>query len=726
MDPWEAFSDNGPAPAPPPTSGPGTAAAAAPAPGGDLWGAFVDTGPKAKPAETVSTAKSALEGYLDTAGFGFHDEIKGLSEASGLPGWMGGFRAPIGAVWLGIEKLTGGDTAGTAYENGRDEIRTLDKAAEEQHPGAFLTGQVGGAVVAPSLSVGKGAVTVGQRALRAAGTGAVQGGIYGVGSGETASDRVTRGLVGAGAGAAIGAAASPVVDLAAAGLQKAGQTVQSAFRTARAEFDPTVVEREASKRIVANQAADLESRGPAWMPDEIAAAQQGNIPLTIADAGGERTLALARSAANQSPEGRAALEELARDRFAGQSTRAAAVIKGMTGVRNAADDQAAIEAAAQKANRPAYAKAYVAGDRPLWSPELERLTSAPALREAITGAAQRGKNRSVSEGMGGFNPTAEVTADGRLLFNKGPTGVPTYPNLQFWDYAQRELRDAANAATRGGKNEEAGALKGLHRQLLTELDKQVPEFQQARTGAAGFFGAENALEAGQKFVGAKGENAEFARALGKFNPEQRELFSRGFASELANRILELRDGQDVIKQAFLTSPASKQRIEMALGPDRARQLEVYLRAETLADRLRGAMGNSTTARQLTELGLAGAGTLAVGHGAMEGEWDTKHALTAALLFGAAYGKHRAQILDNSVARRIGEMLASNDPAVLHQGIQIVAKSTKLTDALRTAGDKISAALAGKVAPRSGLSAIQGPARSAADGEQPKPEGVVNK
>jgi hypothetical protein len=72
------------------------------------------------------------------------------------------------------------------------------------------------------------------------------------------------------------------------------------------------------------------------------------------------------------------------------------------------------------------------------------------------------------------------------------------------------------------------------------------------------------------------------------------------------------------------------------------------------------------------------------------------------------------------------MLASNDPAVLHQGIQIVAKSATLTNALRTAGDKIGAALAGKAAPRGGLSAIQGPGRSAADSEQPKPEGVVNK
>jgi hypothetical protein len=38
------------------------------------------------------------------------------------------------------------------------------------------------------------------------------------------------------------------------------------------------------------------------------------------------------------------------------------------------------------------------------------------------------------------------------------------------------------------------------------------------------------------------------------------LFASGFASELAGKVLEPRDAQNVLNQTFLTSPASRERI----------------------------------------------------------------------------------------------------------------------------------------------------------------------
>jgi hypothetical protein len=75
-------------------------------------------------------------------------------------------------------------------------------------------------------------------------------------------------------------------------------------------------------------------------------------------------------------------------------------------------------------------------------------------------------------------------------------------------------------------------------------------------------------------------------------------------------------------------------------PGARNQLEVNLRAEGLADRLRNSLGNS---------------------------------LTAALLLGAAYGKHRMTATENTIARP-ADMLASSDSTILQRGVRTVART----------------------------------------------------
>jgi hypothetical protein len=241
--------------------------------------------------------------------------------------------------------------------------------------------------------------------------------------------------------------------------------------------------------------------------------------------------------------------------------------------------------------------------------------------------------------------------------------------------------------------------------LRNELDTQVPAYKQVREGAASFFGAQDALEAGRNFVTARGENADYQRGLAKMNPAERGLFASGFASELAGKVHELRDAQNVLNQTFLTSPAAKERVNMALGPDKAKELEVYLRAETLADRLRGALGNSTTARQLHEMGLAatgGAGLLA-GEGLEffrgEGGSNEGHALGMALAIGGAFAKHKSDVVQRSVARAVGEMLASQRPSGPRPGHQDRCAKQNPDDALRAAGDHFAIAGANAASPQ---------------------------
>ena len=101
-------------------------------------------------------ARRSKKGYLDTSTFGFSDELKALSEASGIPAdtttgeVLGGFAAIPGAASLGYEKFTGhaigrSDRA-QPMSRALAAARAQQKAAEEQHPTAYTLGQIGGGV----------------------------------------------------------------------------------------------------------------------------------------------------------------------------------------------------------------------------------------------------------------------------------------------------------------------------------------------------------------------------------------------------------------------------------------------------------------------------------------------------------------------------------------------------------------------------------------------------
>jgi hypothetical protein len=482
----------------------------------------------------------------------------------------------------------------------------------------------------------------------------------------------------------------------------------------RSAFDP---DGEAARRIIVAAQRDLGAQGRQLSPDELQAAHDANIPLVLLDAGGETTKALARSAANTSPEARSALSTFVNDRFETQAPRAAGFVNQLVG--GAGDVGATTEAlqtAARLANKPAYLAAYQQGSRGLWSPELERLTSSPAVVQAMKEAAQNGQNRAVADGFGGFNPGVNVTPDGRVLFNQGPKGVPTYPDLQFWDYTYRNLRDAGQAAIQAGRNNEGGAITAVAGQLRDELDNMVPKFAAARQGAAGFFGAQDALEAGQTFATSRMANSDAQRAVNAMSPPERQLFMKGYASQLINKINESGDNRNVAN-VFGNSPADRQRAVIALGPDRANQLEAYVRAERILNATKNSVtGNSTTARQLAELGLAG------GAYGVATQGDVMHPTSAGVLAAAmTYGAMRGNAAINQrLAQRVGEMLTSNDPTVLAKGFQLLGRNTGFLNALRKF-DTTSATAAGtRMVPT-----IQAP--SAAYGQQnqqdvPRPPG----
>src|SRR5882672_7560961 len=653
---------------------------------------------------SYGATESGLEGYLKGASANWRDEIYGASKASGLPDVLGGFRAPVGAARVAYEHytqpqkglsdlVTGKDNRGWAtkeYERARDEKRAQEQEMQRQNPTAFGAGELGGSMAsvlaAPEIGLTRQAVArlgpVAGRIAGSAAAGAGYGALAGAGEGEgatgTGMGAVTGGVTGTALGTVGGAAAEALSPLVSPIMKKASSIYHGLA-------DP---EAEAIRRYGQAAERDVGSAGEKLTPQDLQLAQHVGMSIGAIDTSGQGVRELARTAANFSPEAQAALKQFTQDRFEEQSPRIAGFIRQITGGADAASDAGAIEAAARAANRPAYKAAYQAGDTGIWTPELERLSGIPPVRRAMEKAVENSRTWAGAEGYGAFNPGVTFE-NGVMQFGRGK-GAPPYPNMQYWDYVQCELRDMKETAGRTGEKGMATALGSLHKQLVGELDAAVPEFQAARRGAAAFFGADNALEAGSKFVRPpasmtpKDQIAQH-RALARMNPAEKELFARGYASRLADEVERAGDNRNVLLKDFFNSKAGRERTQLALQPGRAQQLEALLRIEGIVDQSRTVLGNSTTTRQMAAMAAFGAG----GDYALEGHFDPSHMVVAALTGAGLPHAYQqvGQLVSRRVATQLGRLLTSNNPVDLAKGAKIAARDAAVMQRLRqlTAG-----------------------------------------
>ena len=482
-------------------------------------------------------------------------------------------------------------------------------------------------------------------------------------------------------GAAIGGAAGVAGPLIGRGVEVASRAIGNKVAPiVNSVRNPTG---EAARRVGSAVGRDIQANPQSVMSaaDE-AIARQSGLPLMNVDRGGETTRALARSVANQSPEARAAIQRTVDDRFTTQAPRAINFIKQLTGGN--VDDlafQTNLQQAARQSNNPAYKAAYEAPQaRAVWTPEIRNLMQADPFRKAINAAESTAKNSAaVTGGKAVVNPF-QFMDDGSVTLRTMPDGSRALPNLQFWDIVQRNLRNQADMASRQGDNLLASQIGDMRRQLNTVLDTAVPQFQQARQGAAMFFGADDALGAGKAFANQPRAIPEAQQAYKAFNETEKKAFATGYVSELIDKIKASGDRRNIIQQMF-GSPAAREMNELVLGPAKSQQLEAFVRVEALADMLRGAMGNSTTARQLAEMGLGG-----VAGGLYTQDWQG--ALGGALLArGARYAGER---VDAKVMEEVARLLTSDNAAGLQKAVFNASQSPKWMDAVKALGELVQA------------------------------------
>lgn len=629
--------------------------------------------------EGVSEAAPPKTGMLEAGARGvatgvtanFYDELRGLMEAGGLdpkdPASLGSLLKGAYSYW------TGDKEAEKKYNTATTREREITQRAEADQPVASIVGNIAGGVAIPLGVVARGA-TLGERTIQGAKVGAAIGGLSGAGAGDDAESRLTQGATGAAIGTGVGAVAPVAVE----GIIRTGQGIAAAARPATTAIRGAVnPEGEAARRVTTALQRDAQAGGGGLTPTEFATSRAAGGPAAIMDMGGETTRALARSAANTSPEGRAVLNNAINNRFESQSDRVTGWLNRTFGPSDTGATREALQDAARRANRPAYARAY--NDRAaqsLWDEGFEQVAQAPVVQDAIRGATRTGANRSAAEGWTPVrNPFRQDEASGRMVL----ADPNVRPNLQFWDHVKRNLDDTVTKLQRQGENSAARDAIQLRSYLVNHLDELVPSFGQARAGAARFFGANDALEAGERFLTSNAPINDARRAFGQMSAPERDLFREGFVQSLVQRIESTGDRRSVLN-AIAQSPRAQQQIELAMGPQRAREFESMMRVEGVMDFARSAVqGNSTTARQLTELGLAG-GAYGVGSGGDIMNPNGSAIVTAALVWGAARGKGT---IDRRVAQRVADMLVSNDPGVLRRGINIVARNQNMLNALRT-------------------------------------------
>jgi hypothetical protein len=263
---------------------------------------------------------------------------------------------------------------------------------EAAHPVvSAASGLVGGvAATAPLAST-----TLGARLLGLTGSTlpaqVAQGALSG--AGINAADALVRGqdpLKAAEVGGGLGAAA-PVAG------RVVGALAEPVINTVRGIVDPAG---EAARRVAGAVGRDVRA-GTAGLSDpEFGAAQAAGQPVNALDLGGETTRALARSAANTSPEGRDLLNRAINDRFESQAQRVSDSIAATAHYPDAPAQQAALEQAGRVTNNAAYAAARAHPNaQAMWDEGFEQLMQAPAMQEAARGATRTGGNQAALQGF---------------------------------------------------------------------------------------------------------------------------------------------------------------------------------------------------------------------------------------------------------------------------------------------------------------------------------------
>ena len=637
--------------------------------------------------------------YLDTAIRGAANSVPFMSDIAAAGDTGASYARQALASIPGLENVIGqpvqaGESFSQRYQENLAQQRAITEQDISQRPVTAIGAQVAGSLALP---IGGGEAIASKLAgytpetiAKMIGTGAVgagYGALYGAGEGDTVSQRLENAETGAVFGGIAGSAAPVVTELG-------GTLIGKITDPLKGMLSP---EGAASSKIVNALSQDATSAGR-MAPEDVVAAQAAGQPIVVGDIGGEATRRLARSASNSSPEAAGAMKPELSDRFGEQADRFSDFMKGLFG--SDLNNQGTLDAIRDKARSivtPAYKAAYAKGANGLWDEDFASLIQSPDMSSAISDASRKAATSAVvNKSQIVKNPFVTDEA-GNLTLGTNADGSKAIPTLEFWDHVKRALDDKVSSAYRAGNNDDAMLLGQLRNALRNKLDLSVPEYADARLGAFQKFQAENALEAGQNFLGLSNNMkiGEVKKAFSQMPDAQREIFGQGLASQIAQKALNSGERRNIVN--LFNSPETAEKMQFALGPDRANQIEAFLRRENMMDLLRSkVMANSSTMEQAQDLGhqagsLFGKAVANPAAGALSGaayEFHDKGFDPVAMMKGAGVGAlagmfaQYGRYTNGKVMDAVGRKLMSSNPEDINQAVSIISKNPDMLNSLR--------------------------------------------
>lgn len=494
-----------------------------------------------------------------------------------LPWWQQGLQAADDTVRLMANGMTFGQMdklAGYLSGDGTEAERAKSADAKARAGSAGVASELVGSGMAGALLPGLGSGYLGSM-----GTGALYGGIDGgLRDAETWGDRAQNVALGAGAGGTLGLIGHGAADALSAGAGWLGR----AWRYSGLAPD----ERAAAQ--IANL-GDSRYGGFNAMTMDRDIAKLGDEAARV-DVLGERGRAVARKAANVSPEAREGLETFALGRKSGQNDRLAGDIQ--KAARVPVGSQKSVEAMkreAYEAVRPqihqAYDTARAAGaDVPL--DDFADILSTPAGSSAFNTAFDNVATRAVTDGV----------SDG---------------NLAVLDEVQRIFSKRAAQGYRDG-DPQADVYAALARTMKERLDNFLAagdEYATARAMRAKAYRADEAFDAGEA-LGRRSVPFDALAAGRKVTPEHAGNMATAYAQTKSQRLANLPSTEGALNE--FVSKGGKDASKVALGDRGAETLADAVFREKTFNLLPKALGNSTTARQADEMGSSALDALAGG------------------------------------------------------------------------------------------------------------------
>lgn len=508
-------------------------------------------------------------------------------------------------------RLTGRDIEVSATERGRAArdvmVQDRDRFARERPVQNFAGNVLGGAAFGPQ---GAARTMVGRMA-QGGGIGAT----YGFAGAEGS---VTDRLPSAGAGAAVGALATPLVERVAApainalarpivgGVQSAGRFVgRQAGNVGNALGVPGAQRLSASLQpnplqSGINRFAQRSPQQPDVMNDNALAMRAEQIQPTFADVvndGGRGTL---RALATRQTPARQAAREFADNRAAGLQDRVSLQAR-----RTISDDPRQpremrdefVSRAREKA-APLYEEAYARPGAPR-SPLTDELMERPSMREAMGRAVRIAREEGRDPNTLGF----QFDADGNVLHVREPS-------MQTMDYLKRGLDDHLESfrdpVTNRLNLDTAGrAAQQTRVAFRSELERLNPVYGDALKAYGDEARFTDAVDIGERFLTMEAD--DFATAVARLSPEQQEI-ARAAARRAVERQAGTQGAAPGMAQRLANGREQSARTQ-ALTGDAApvqRAMRAELQGLRNAQGISPAQGSPTSMNAQDALGAAGA------------------------------------------------------------------------------------------------------------------------